>query len=399
MGRDSGSGSNHSHSSVDFNRRKHFSRFPFQTRHISVDLHVKKRHVFSDSGSFSSSANLGCLRLPLVGPTPSLYVMAQGSAGRGSRCTAGTVGPSDILVPPCSFASKGGQEGEGREAEGHIDLSSVANSSVVGSTDGDDGGASHGTTTLQIDRTNTPSRPVSSVSGATGGLAYFRQEFSLSNSGLDLDEEDVSFLANHLAPSTATGYGYIFAKFRSFCDKLSVDPFTCPPTVVVKYLRHLSESGAEYSTVNVHRSSISKFHAGFAGKPVGEHPLVSQAVKAVFRLKPPLPKYQSTFDIIPVLTYMRSLNTHTISLQLLAYKALFLTVYSNICRVSSMARLGPSLTEHRDSVVLHLVDLEKQARHGRVRGFFQIPKFDEDPQLCPVVTLVAYFNKVYMIFS
>ena len=158
--------------------------------------------------------------------------------------------------------------------------------------------------------------------------------------------------------------------------------------------RQLSESGAEYSTVNVHRSSISKFHAGFAGKPVGEHPLVSQAVKAVFRLKPPLPKYQSTFDIVPVLAYMRSLNTHTISLQLLAYKALFLTVYSNICRVSSMARLGPSLTEHRDSVVLHLVDLEKQARHGRVRGFFQIPKFDEDPQLCPVVTLVAYFNKV-----
>ena len=63
-----------------------------------------------------------------------------------------------------------------------------------------------------------------------------------------------------------------------------------------------------------------------------------------------------------------------------------------------MARLGPSLTEHRDSVVLHLVDLEKQARHGRVRGFFQIPKFPEEPQLCPVVTLVAYFNKVWIMF-
>ena len=220
----------------------------------------------------------------------------------------------------------------------------------------------------------------------------------MSNSGLDLNQDDLSFLSNHLAPSTATGYGYIFAKFRSFCDKLSVDPFTCPPSVVVKYLRHLSESGAEYSTVNVHRSSISKFHAGFAGKPVGEHPLISQAVKAVFRLKPPLPKYQSTFDIVPVLAYMRSLNTHTISLQLLAYKALFLTVYSNICRVSSLARIGPSLTEHRDSVVLHLVDLEKQARHGKVRGFFQIPRFPEDPQLCPVVTLVAYFNKVCILF-
>ena len=133
-------------------------------------------------------------------------------------------------------------------------------------------------------------------------------------------------------------------------------------------------------------------------QPVGEHPLVSQAVKAVFRLKPPLPKYQSTFDIVPVLAYMRTLNTHTISLQLLTYKALFLTVYSNICRVSSIARLGPSLTEQRESVVMHLVDLEKQARHGRVRGVFQIPKFPKEPQLCPVVILVAYFNKVCIMF-
>ena len=399
MGRSTGSGINHSHSSVDSNRRKYFSRFPVQTRHLPVDFHVKKKHVLSDSGSFPTAANLGCLRLPLVGPTPSLHVMAQGSSCCGSGCFAGSVGPSHIPVSTGSLATQGGQEGEGREVEGHIDLSSVANSSMVGSSARDDSGTSPGASALQIDRRNIPSRPVSSLSGTSGGLAHFRQEFNLSNSGLDLDQDDLSFLSNHLATSTATGYGYIFAKFRSFCEKLSVDPFTCPPSVIVKYLRQLSEAGAEYSTVNVHRSSISKFHAGFAGKPVGEHPLISQAVKAVFRLKPPLPKYQSTFDIVPVLAYMRTLNTHTISLQLLTYKALFLTVYSNICRVSSMARLGPSLTEHRDSVVLHLVDLEKQARHGRVRGFFQIPKFDEDPQLCPVVTLVAYFNKVYMIFG
>ena len=73
---------------------------------------------------------------------------------------------------------------------------------------------------------------------------------------------------------------------------------------MVKYVRHLYESGAEYSTVNFHRSAISKFHVGIYGIPMGEHPLVSQAVKAVFRLRPPLPQYQSTFDIVPVLVYI-----------------------------------------------------------------------------------------------
>ena len=109
---------------------------------------------------------------------------------------------------------------------------------------------------------------------------------------------------------------------------------------------------------------------------------------------PPLPKYQSTFDIVPVLAYVQSLPTANISLQLLSFKALFLTVYSSISRVSSVARLGPSLQEHRDSVVLHFISLEKQARVGNTRGYLQIPSFGEDPELCPVRALVTYFNKV-----
>ena len=52
------------------------------------------------------------------------------------------MGPSNVPVPPGSFALQGGQEGKGREVEGHIDMSSVANSPVVGSTTRDDGGAS-----------------------------------------------------------------------------------------------------------------------------------------------------------------------------------------------------------------------------------------------------------------
>jgi len=59
-----------------------------------------------------------------------------------------------------------------------------------------------------------------------------------------------------------------------------------------------------------------------------------------------------------------------------------------------MARLGPSLQEHRDCVVLHLTSLEKQARAGHVRGFLRIPSFPADLELCPVRALTAYYNKV-----
>ena len=150
---------------------------------------------------------------------------------------------------------------------------------------------------------------------------------------------------------------------------------TCAPAIIVGYMRHLYESEAGYSTVNFHRSGISKFHVGINRISFGEHPLVYQTLKTVFRLRPPLPKYQSTFDIVPVLAYVQSLHTASISLQLLSFKAQFLNVYSSISRVSSVAYLGPSLLEQRDSVVLHFVSLEKQARVGNMRGYLQILKF------------------------
>ena len=112
-------------------------------------------------------------------------------------------------------------------------------------------------------------------------------------------------------------------------------------------------------------------------------------------LRPPLPKYKSTFDIVHVMQYVRTLQTDQLFLQQLTYKALFLAIYTSISRVSSIVRLGPTLVEHRDSLVLNFVSLEKQARVGHTRGFLQLPQYLEDQELCPVRTLLAYYKQVF----
>jgi hypothetical protein len=67
-------------------------------------------------------------------------------------------------------------------------------------------------------------------------------------------------------------------------------------------------------------------------------------VRAVFRLKPPLPKYIATFDISLVFSHIKSLPSNSdLSLKLLSLKALFLLTDSTISRVSSVHRLGPDL--------------------------------------------------------
>ena len=46
--------------------------------------------------------------------------------------------------------------------------------------------------------------------------------------------------------------------------------------------------GAEYSTINLNRSAISKYHVGINGQPVGTPPLVKKALKSAIRRRPPL---------------------------------------------------------------------------------------------------------------
>ena len=175
-------------------------------------------------------------------------------------------------------------------------------------------------------------------------LSYFRDSFTNSIADQGLDTEDLDFLSNHLADGTSAGYGCAFKEFSTFCSTLNVCPFSCSPSIVVKYLRKKYENGSSYSTVNLHRCAISKLHTGFGGSSIGEHPLVSQAVKAVFRLRPPLPKYRTVFDISTVLDYVASLEPlQTLPLKQLTLKTLFLISFSTISRVSSCARMGPAV--------------------------------------------------------
>ena len=390
----SGSGHSSSYSSLVSNRGQHYCGFSLQTQHNELGTETGQRSFLFSGGTLRCVSQPGCLRLPLVGPAPTLHVMVQGQSGCGTGCSDEPMGFCHLSLPPCPSPTQSDQQGEGRADQSSADLPILANGPLVGGAGGHDGGTSHDPPPLQDHCDTLHGGGDHSLPGPSGGSSHFRQAFASSTANLDLDQDDIDFLSNHLSSGTATGYGYVFTHFKIFCETMQTSPLTCSPAVIVKYIRRLAMSGAQYSTVNYHRSAISKFHTGVAGVPIGEHPLVCQAVKAVFRLRPPLPKYKSTFDIVPVLVHFLNQPTDNLTLKQLTFKTLFLTVYSSLSRVSSIARLGPSFTVHRESATLPFTSLEKQGRAGRVRGYLQIPVFLEDPELCPVRALVAYRDKV-----
>ena len=186
------------------------------------------------------------------------------------------------------------------------------------------------------------------IFGSSSSSLHIQEDYRKCLVSHDLDHEDLEFLTGHISSQSASGYSYAFAKFKTFCLNIDVDPFTFnSPAYIVKFLRKKFDSGDSYRTICYYRSAISKFHAGLGGgENIGQHQLVKQAVKAAFRGRPPLPKYKRTYDISPVLTYIASLEPlHTLSLKQLTFKSLFLLSFASLSRVSSLGRLKCNIEE------------------------------------------------------
>ena len=87
---------------------------------------------------------------------------------------------------------------------------------------------------------------------------------------------------------------------------------------MVNFLAELFSQGYQYRSLNSYRSAISSIHGKVEGYSVGEHPLVSRALKGAFNTRPPLPRYNTFWDVGVVVQYIRQLG-HNHSFLMPAY--------------------------------------------------------------------------------
>ena len=293
----------------------------------------------------SCNSHTGCLCLGEHSTVGQIHDLVQGQQSCSSGCTAEPLGPSYLLVPTSTSNDQGTAESPDRADTSHLDCTTVAHYSLVVPATRD----------VDSSATTPPSPPVmpggthrepSTIPGTSGGSSHFREEFGRSLASYDLDEADLDFLTGHMADQSASGYNSAFKKFKLFCTNFNVDPYTCSPSYLVKFLRSKFESGASYQTICFYRSAVSKFHVGHGTLPLGQHHLVNKAIRAAFRLRPPLPKYKKTFDMNPVLNFIANLGPlEELSLKMLTLKTFLLVTFTTISRVSSVARLRKEVQE------------------------------------------------------
>ena len=137
---------------------------------------------------------------------------------------------------------------------------------------------------------------------------------------------------------------------------------------------------------------ISLVHDAVDGVEAGKHPMVSRLLKGAYHVRPPLPRYTSTWDVEVVLHYFEGLGpSSSLSLKLLTFKLVMLMVLTRPSRSADLASLQLDRRRFKPEGVVFLpATLTKQSLQRRVLREFFFPSFPHNIGLCPVETLKQY---------
>ena len=138
--------------------------------------------------------------------------------------------------------------------------------------------------------------------------------------------------------NTTSAYSSEWTKWSSWCSQqVNVNPLSPSLTNVLDFLALQFHERKEYRTVNVYRSAFSTVLPLIDGHKACSHPLVCQLLKGVFQLRPPQPRYATTWQVSKVVHYISSLGSNSnLSTELLPYRLVGLLALTAPDRIQSL---------------------------------------------------------------
>lgn len=212
-----------------------------------------------------------------------------------------------------------------------------------------------------------------------------------------LSKNAMSICSASLHQSTNSQYSKHLDNFRLFCNNNDQhDYMTSSVENIVEYLTSLFNSGKSYSTINSARSALSYFVVlrDNTNTDIGKHPLVTRFMRGVFKLRPPRPKYNSTWDVNIVLSHLRGVDNKSCSIKQLTLKCAMLLALCTGQRVQTLEALRISNLTAGENKRSFIVDkILKTSRPGHSNLVINVCRYAEESIICPVACLDEYVNR------
>jgi len=194
------------------------------------------------------------------------------------------------------------------------------------------------------------------------------------------------------AESSKAQYDSALRRWHKFCISKSVIPFVKDINLVLEYLTLLYNSNLGYSTINTNRSALSLIIGPIDGFNVGSHPLVVRLLKGVGRSRPPLPRYNSTWNVDSVLELFKKWpNNEALSIKCLTLKLVGLLALISAQRVQTLHAIELShIKSSSESVEIFITRNLKTSKVGCKQPCIILKRYSENVKLCVVSTLNEY---------
>lgn len=196
-------------------------------------------------------------------------------------------------------------------------------------------------------------------------------------------------MISSLSSSSLKQYNVTFKKWWGYCHSRKIDFYKATTPILLEFLTNLlSEGGASYSSLNTHRSALALIY----GKRFSEDDLVSRFFKGVYRTKPCLPRYTSTWDPNIVLDHLSNLYPNEeLPLEVITKKLVTLLALSTAQRVQTLSLIRVcNIKINSFNIEIIIDDLIKTSAPGRRPPRLFIPFFPDKIEICPAKTLMSY---------
>lgn len=188
-----------------------------------------------------------------------------------------------------------------------------------------------------------------------------------------------------LSSNSFKQYDSCLKKWFQFCIQNNLNLFQPSISNILNFLTELYNNGAQYGTINSCRSALSLL----LGPQISNNETMKRFFKGIFRLRPPMPKYNLTWDTSLVLNHIADLYPNdSLDLETISKKLITLLALVTAHRMQTLSMINIKNIEwFPDRVIIKIPDLIKTSRLNSTQPALILPYFQSKPEICVVNTL------------
>lgn len=205
-----------------------------------------------------------------------------------------------------------------------------------------------------------------------------------------ISEDSVDVMIDSITKSTLKQYKCNLKCWWDYAHTKRLDIFNSNTSDIIEFLNSKYKKGAKYSTLNTARATISLISV----YDINNDGLISRFLKGVFKQKPTKPKYNTTWDITPVLNYIEKLHPlKQLKLKDAAEKVVTLLALTTVQRLQTLALINiENISISNSGISIKITEQIKTSKPGGFQPELILPFFKNKPGLCVASTILDYID-------